>query len=75
MKGANKEDSAPAAHENTSPLASVQGAREVPVQIGLEGDYYTEVISQDIKEGMTVLVNSQAGELPDDFTMMMEGGY
>ena len=75
MKGANKEDSAPAASENTSPLASVQGAREVPVQIGLEGDYFTEVISQDIKEGMTVLVNSQAGELPDDFTMMMEGGY
>lgn len=75
MKGANKEDSAPAAPENTSPLASVQGAREVPVQIGLEGDYFTEVISQDIKEGMTVLVNSQAGELPDDFTMMMEGGY
>ena len=75
IKGANKEDSAPAAPENTSPLASVQGAREVPVQIGLEGDYYTEVISQDIKEGMTVLVNSQAGELPDDFTMMMEGGY
>jgi len=75
MKGANKEDSAPAAPENTSPLASVQGAREIPVQIGLEGDYYTEVISPDIKEGMTVLVNSQAGELPDDFTMMMEGGY
>lgn len=75
MKGANKEDSAPSAPENTSPLASVQGAREVPVQIGLEGDYFTEVISQDIKEGMTVLVNSQAGELPDDFTMMMEGGY
>lgn len=75
MKGTENETADLATNDSTSPLASVQGAREVPVQIGLEGDYYTEVISPDIKEGMTVLVNSQAGELPDDFRMMMEGGY
>lgn len=44
--------------------------RKVPVQIGLEGDYYTEVISPDVKEGMTVFVNSKAGELTDDMLMM-----
>jgi hypothetical protein len=49
-------------------------SREIPVQIGLEGDYYTEVISPEIKEGMTVLVNSTAGELMSDFEMMMGGG-
>ena len=50
------------------------GTKEIPVQIGLEGDYYTEVISPDISEGMTVLVNSTAGELQSDFEMMMGGG-
>ncbi|MCR5301018.1 MAG: efflux RND transporter periplasmic adaptor subunit [Lachnospiraceae bacterium] len=49
-------------------------SRQIPVQIGLEGDYYTEVISPDIKEGMTVLVNSEAGELMSDFEMMMNDG-
>ena len=44
--------------------------RKVPVQIGLEGDYYTEVISPDVKEGMTVFVNSKAGELTNDMLMM-----
>lgn len=51
-----------------------EGTKEIPVQIGLEGDYYTEVISPEIKEGMTVLVNSTAGELMSDFEMMMGGG-
>ena len=45
------------------------GTKEIPVQIGLESDYYTEVISNNIKEGMTVLVNSTAGELSTDFDM------
>lgn len=49
-------------------------SREIPVQVGLEGDYYTEVISTDIREGMTVLVSSKAGELGNDFDMFMGGG-
>ena len=46
-------------------------AKEIPVQIGLESDYYTEVISPDINEGMTVLVNGTAGELQQDMPMFM----
>ncbi len=48
-------------------------SREIPVQIGLEGDYYTEIISTDIKEGMKVLVNSKAGELGEEYDMFMGG--
>ncbi len=46
-------------------------AKEIPVQIGLESDYYTEIISKDISEGMTVLVNGKAGELTNDMSMFM----
>lgn len=46
-------------------------AKEIPVQIGLESDYYTEVISNQLSEGMTVLVNSTAGELDDGMPMFM----
>nr|MCR5672082.1 efflux RND transporter periplasmic adaptor subunit [Lachnospiraceae bacterium] len=48
-----------------------KNAREIPVQIGLESDYYTEIISNEISEGMTVLVNSKAGELENDLSMFM----
>ena len=48
-------------------------AKEIPVQIGLESDYYTEVISPEIKEGMTVLVNSTAGELQQDMSIFGPG--
>ena len=51
------------------PSAAPAGAKKIPVQIGLEGDYYTEVISPDIKEGMTVVVNSTAGEIKNDMGM------
>ena len=53
-----------------SPLGR-DNAKEIPVQIGLESDYYTEIISNEITEGMTVLVNSKAGELGDDMSMFM----
>ena len=46
-------------------------AKEIPVQIGLESDYYTEIISNEISEGMTVLVNSKAGELEQDMPLFM----
>ncbi len=48
-----------------------QDAKEIKVQIGLESDYYTEVISPEISEGMTVLVNSKAGEIKNDLSMFM----
>ena len=50
-----------------------ENAKEIPVQIGLESDYYTEVISPEIKEGMTVLVNSTAGELQQDMSIFGPG--
>lgn len=46
-------------------------AKEIPVQVGLESDYYTEVISPEISEGMTVLVNSDAGVINSGMDMMM----
>ncbi len=52
--------------------AGKANAKEIPVQIGLESDYYTEIISKDISEGMTVLVNGKAGELANDLSMFME---
>ena len=55
----------------TNMLAGKDNAREIPVQIGLESDYYTEVISPDIYEGMTVLVNSTAGEIKNDMDFFM----
>ncbi len=51
--------------------AGKANAKEIPVQIGLESDYYTEIISKDISEGMTVLVNGKAGELANDMSMFM----
>ena len=46
-------------------------AKEILVQVGLESDYYTEVSSPEISEGMTVLVNSKAGEVRNDMEMFM----
>ena len=43
---------------------------EVPVQVGIESDYYTQVSGAGIKEGMTVLVqNTEQADNP--FEMMM----
>ncbi len=48
--------------------------RDITVKKGLETDYYTEVISDEIKEGMRVLVpesdNSDSMFFGDDFMMM-----
>ena len=55
----------------TVPDDVLKSAKEIPVQVGLEGDFYSEVMSPKIKEGMTVLVNNKAGELQNDMEMMM----
>lgn len=50
-------------------------AKEVVVQVGIEGDYYTEILSTEIKEGTAVLVNSNSGRVRNPFEeMMMNGG-
>ena len=61
----------PAKPDKTDPSGKMRNAKEIPVQIGLESDYYTEVISPEIKEGMTVLVNSTAGEIKNDMDFFM----
>lgn len=43
---------------------------EIPVEIGIESDYYTEVKSAKLKEGMTVVVKSEV-EATNPFEIMM----
>ena len=43
---------------------------EIPVEIGIESDYYTEVRSQRLKEGMTVVIKSEV-EATNPFEIMM----
>lgn len=42
-------------------LDDIATQREVVVEIGMEGDYYTQIISNEIKEGMQVVIPSAAG--------------
>ena len=67
----NNDEKKPGSGGPGGPPADKQNAREIPVQIGLESDYYTEVISPEVKEGMTVLVNSTAGEIKNDMDFFM----
>ena len=43
---------------------------EVPVQVGMESDYYTQVTGAGIREGMTVIVQSTE-EADNPFELMM----
>ncbi len=43
---------------------------EVPVEVGMESDYYTQVTGNGIKEGMTVIVQSTE-EADNPFELMM----
>ena len=56
-----------------APPDAKKNAKEVKVTVGLEGDFYTEVSSPEIKEGMTVLVDSKAGELQQDMSIFGGG--
>lgn len=49
-------------------------SKEVVVTIGIEGDYYTEISSPEIKEGTVLMVNSQNGEMQNAFMQMFGGG-
>ena len=67
QKNTTSEPSKPVSGEKGKPA----DAREIPVQIGLESDYYTEIISPQISEGMTVVVNSTAGDVKNDLDILM----
>ncbi len=43
---------------------------EIPVEVGMENDYYTQVMGSGIKEGMTVIVQSTE-EADNPFEIMM----
>lgn len=55
------------------PQAPTVNTREIPVTIGIEGDYYTEIISDELTEGMQVTVNAQSGQMGLDMFGMMGG--
>ena len=71
VDGLIKQDDKPDDKDKKPQAAGKPRGKEIPVQIGLESDYYTEVISDQLKEGMTVLVNSTAGELENEMPMFM----
>lgn len=60
-KGKDKEDDKPSIN-----------TRKVPVELGIVGDYYTEIISDEISEGMQVLVTQKFST--DEFTNGFPGG-
>ncbi len=49
--------------------------RNIAVKKGLETDYYTEIISDELSENLKVLVpeDTQSGSTPDDPFAMMGG--
>lgn len=48
-----------------------QNRRDIKVKIGMEGDYYTEVISDELKEGMTVVIPDSGQFNGFDFSQVM----
>ena len=56
-----------------APPDAKRNAKEIKVTVGLEGDFYTEISSPEIKEGMTVLIDSKAGELQQDMSIFGGG--
>lgn len=47
--------------------------RDIMVTVGMEGDYYTQIISDEIKEGMTVVIPDSGNFGGFDFGAMMNG--
>lgn len=46
--------------------------KEIIVNKGLEDDYYVEIISSEINDGDTVMINSNNGDMYDSFMRMMD---
>lgn len=58
---------------NGSAMGLKSAAKRVVVEVGIEGDYYTEISSDMIHEGDSVLVNSTSGAI-NNFGMMFNVG-
>ena len=54
-------------------VAAKGNAKEVVITKGIEGDYYTEIISPEISEGTVLMVNSKNGAMQNIFMQMMGG--
>lgn len=55
------------------PEMSMQNTRDIVVTVGMEGDYYSQIISNEIHEGMTVLVTEHSDI--DPFDMYFDDGF
>ena len=53
-------------------LSLKNAAKKVVVDIGIEGDYYTEVKARELTDGTNVLVNNKNGAL-NDMMLMFNG--
>ena len=51
----------PGSTSEKSGMPTIQ-QKEVVVEIGMESDYYTQIISDELSAGMTVVIPSAAGE-------------
>lgn len=56
------------------PDAANENRRDIIVTIGMEGDYYTQIISDELEEGMTVIIPDSGQFGGFDFGSMMNGG-
>lgn len=58
---------------NTNGQMPNDNRRDIKVTIGMEGDYYTQVISDELEEGMTVVIPDSGNFGGLDFGAMMGG--
>lgn len=58
---------------NTNGQMPSDNRRDIKVTVGMEGDYYTQVISDELEEGMTVVIPDSGNFGGFDFGAMMGG--
>lgn len=72
MQGNGNKATAPNAG---GPNAADDNRKDIMVTVGMEGDYYTQIISDEIEEGMTVVIPDSGNFGGFDFGAMMNGGF
>ncbi|MCR5268851.1 MAG: efflux RND transporter periplasmic adaptor subunit [Lachnospiraceae bacterium] len=69
------EDPAKDDNKKGKPGMPAKNRRDIPVEIGMEGDYYTQVISDELKPGMTVVIPDSGEFNMEQFAEMFGPGY
>ncbi len=69
------EDPAKDDNKKGKPGMPAKNRRDIPVEIGMEGDYYTQVISDELKPGMTVVIPDSGEFNMEQFADMFGPGY